>query len=175
MATLGYKKSNSNSLSVSVQTSFWISAAREMGVISYPMLLLAICLHCANSRVATTVKDEEKKPIDCSHYLMRPEDMEKMTKCFDNIIIQQIIANVTEATTKTIKGLEQELPQMRSSFTAQLQELKNKVQQLENKINSSNCQCNKCKFLQVFVFCSLSFVTIFRSSRLSRLEKQRLP
>lgn len=119
---------------------------KKMGAFFNVMLLLAACLHCANSKVATVKEEEEKKhEIDCSAYIIRPEDIAKMSKCIDQAMINEIIKNVTEATNGKIRALEKQLPRMKSLFTQELQELRDKVHQLEIRVNTS------CKLLQVFI------------------------
>ena len=136
------------------------------------MLLLAVCLHCANSSVSTA-KEGESPPIDCSSYILRPEDVRKMTKCIDQAIIQQIIANITAATNKKMTALESELPKMKSLFTMELKELRKKVQLLEKKVNSSRWHYKLYESL-FYSFLPLLLLSI-RSSGLSGLEEQRLP
>ena len=128
-----------------------------MGALCYTMLLLAVCLHCANSS-ANTVKEGEKKPVDCSAYIPRPEDIEKLGKCIDQAIIDRIIKNITNATNGRIKAIEE------------------KVQQLEKTINSSQVRWQHiCKLFKPLL-CTLPLSPLFiRSSGLCRLEEQRLP
>lgn len=105
----------------------------------YVILLLAVCLHCASSMVST-VREGENPPDDCS-YILRPEDVNKMAKCIDQAIIQQIIANITAATTEKMKELESKIPKLEASFTAKLQQLTKKVDQLEKIVGPSCRQC----------------------------------
>ena len=100
------------------------------------LLLLTVCLQWANGKAAT-VKEEKKQAPDCPPYVVRPEDIEKMTKCMDHTIMEQIIVNITAATHKEIHGLKTELDKMKSLLTQQQEELK----QLEQEFNHSQCQC----------------------------------
>ena len=116
-----------------------------MGAFCLAILLLAIFLQCADSSSIASVKEGEQQPIDCSQYIIRPEDIDKMGKCFNQAIIDQIIKNVTDATNGKIKALEEdELPKMKSMFD----ELKKKLNELEKTINSSQTTwLHNCKFL----------------------------
>ena len=128
-----------------------------MGAFCYTMLLLAVCLHCANSS-ATTVKEGEKKPIDCSSYIIRPEDIEQMGKCINQAIIDRIINNITNATNGKIKAMEERL------------------QRLEKTINSSQVRWQHiCKLFKPLLRTLLLSPLSIRSSGLSRLEEQWLP
>ena len=124
-----------------------------MGALCYAMLLLlAVLLHCADSTGVATVKEGEKGPLDCSNYIVRPEDIEKMGKCIDQAIIDRIIKNITDTTNGKIKTLENELPKMRSSFNKELQQLRTKVQQLEKTINSSQAHWKHiCKLFKLLL------------------------
>lgn len=128
-----------------------------MGALCYAMLLLAACLHCANSS-ATTVKEGEKKPADCSTYIIRPEDIEKMGKCVNLAIIEQIINNITNATNEKINAMEK------------------RVRQLEKTVNSSQVRWQHiCKLFKLLLRILPLLPLFIRSSGLSRLEEQRLP
>lgn len=71
-----------------------------------------------------------------------------MSKCISQAMIEQIVNNITNATAKKIAGLQSELPKIKSMFTTELQELRNKVHQLEKNLNSSHWQCklSECSF-----------------------------
>ena len=120
-----------------------------MGAFWCAILLLAIFLQCADSNSIATVKEGEKQPIDCSQYIIRPEDIDKMRNCFNQAIIDQIIKNVTDATNGKIKAMEEdELPKMKSMFRKELEELKKKINELEKTINSSQTTwLHNCKLL----------------------------
>ena len=124
-----------------------------MGAFCKAMLLIAACLHCANSS-ATTVKEGEKKQADCSNYIIRPEDI----KCFNQVIVEQMIKNITNATNEKINAMEE------------------RVRQLEKTVNSSQVRWQHICKLYKPLLCILPLSSLFiRSSGLSRLEEQWLP
>ena len=135
------------------------------------MLLLAVlCQHSADSNVSTAKKGD-KPPLDCSSYIVTPEDVEKMTKCINQAMIEQIIKNITNATSKKIENLQSELPKLKSLFTTEVLELRNKVYQLEKKLNSSRWPCKLSKYSFGSIY--LLLLSSTRPARLSGLEKQR--